>query len=73
MVPQPCAAGGNRSYPEFWAVIGDMRYPGYFTLIVASEPSVEWAVKDILSMGHILCAHMLLRALLWDLVARLWG
>jgi hypothetical protein len=24
MVPQPFAAGGNRSYLKFWAVIGDL-------------------------------------------------
>jgi hypothetical protein len=26
MVPQPFAAGGNRSYLKFWAVIGDLWY-----------------------------------------------
>jgi hypothetical protein len=35
MVPQPFAVGGNRSYPEFWAVTGGPRYPGY-TLIGSS-------------------------------------
>jgi hypothetical protein len=29
MVPQPFAAGGNRSYLEFWAITGGLRYPGY--------------------------------------------
>jgi hypothetical protein len=29
MVPQPFAAGGNRSYPEFWAVTGAPQYLGY--------------------------------------------
>jgi hypothetical protein len=29
MVPQPIAAGENRSYPEFWAVTGDPWYLGY--------------------------------------------
>jgi hypothetical protein len=28
MVPQPFAAGGNQSYPEFWAVIGGPWYRG---------------------------------------------
>jgi hypothetical protein len=27
LVPQPFATGGNRWYPDFWAVIGDLRYP----------------------------------------------
>jgi hypothetical protein len=31
MVPQPFAARGNRSYPEFWAITGNPRYPGYKT------------------------------------------
>jgi hypothetical protein len=29
MVIQPFAAGGNRSYPKFWAITGGPRYPGY--------------------------------------------
>jgi hypothetical protein len=29
MVPQLFAAGGNRSYSEFWAIIDGLRYPGY--------------------------------------------
>jgi hypothetical protein len=45
IVPQPFAVGGNRSYPEFWAVTGGPWYWGYFTLIVSPEPCVEWAVK----------------------------
>jgi hypothetical protein len=32
MVPKPFAAGGNQPYPKFWAVSGDLRYPGYFIL-----------------------------------------
>jgi hypothetical protein len=31
MVPQLFAVGGNRSYPEFWAITCDPRYLGYFT------------------------------------------
>jgi hypothetical protein len=31
MVPQSSAAGGNRSYLDFLAVIGDPWYPGYKT------------------------------------------
>jgi hypothetical protein len=45
--------------------------PGYFTLRVAPEPSVERAVKkNALSTGGGIGAHMLPRALLWDSVAR---
>jgi hypothetical protein len=33
MVPIPFAARGNRSYLEFWVMIGGPRYPGYITLI----------------------------------------
>jgi hypothetical protein len=29
MIPQPFAAGGNRSYPDFWVITADPRYPGY--------------------------------------------
>jgi hypothetical protein len=29
MVLQLFAAGGNRSYQEFWAVTSDPQYPGY--------------------------------------------
>jgi hypothetical protein len=32
MAPQSFAAGGNRSYLEFWAVTDGPRYPGYITL-----------------------------------------
>jgi hypothetical protein len=34
MVPQPFAARGDWSYPEFWAVTGGPRYPRYKTLTV---------------------------------------
>jgi hypothetical protein len=29
--PSRLAAGGNRSYSDVWAIIGDPWYPGYFT------------------------------------------
>jgi hypothetical protein len=73
MVPQPFAAGRTQSYPEFWVVTGGPRYPGYFIPIVTPEPSVEWAVKNVLSMGGGIGVHMLLRALPRDSMARLWG
>jgi hypothetical protein len=35
--PRQFTAGGNQSYPEFW----NPCYPGYQTLTVAPEPSIE--------------------------------
>jgi hypothetical protein len=32
MVPQSFAAGGNQSYPDFWAITSVPRYLGYITL-----------------------------------------
>jgi hypothetical protein len=31
MIFQPFAAGGNRSYLDFWAITGNPRYLGYKT------------------------------------------
>jgi hypothetical protein len=37
-------------YPGYWDITGDPRYPGYRTLTIAPEPSIEWvAVADRLS------------------------
>jgi hypothetical protein len=47
MVPQPLAASGNRSYLDFWVVTSDPWYPGYKTLKVALEPSVEWVAGAV--------------------------
>jgi hypothetical protein len=41
MIPQPFASGGKWSYSEFWAVIGDPQYPGYYTLTVAPSPPLS--------------------------------
>jgi hypothetical protein len=41
MVLQLFVAGGNRSYPKFWAVTGGPWYLGYITPTVAPEPFVE--------------------------------
>jgi hypothetical protein len=73
MVPQLFAAGGNWSYPEFGAIIGDRRYPRYKTLIVAPEPSVERVAGAGHSMVGRTSSHMLLQALPRDSMARLWG
>jgi hypothetical protein len=73
MVPQPFTAGGNQSCLEIWAITGDPWYPGYKTLTVAPEPTVEWVVENILLMGGKIGTHMLLRALPWDSAMRLWG
>jgi hypothetical protein len=48
MVPQLFAAGGNRSYPEFWTVTGNPWNMGCLTLTVAPEPSVE----RVVAAGH---------------------
>jgi hypothetical protein len=73
MVPQSFAAGGNQSYTEFWAVTDDPWYPGYLTLTVAPEPSVE----QVAGVGHSavgrIGTHMLLQALPRDSTTRLWG
>jgi hypothetical protein len=45
IVPHSFAAGGKQSYPDFWAITGDPRYPGYQTPTVAPEPSVECVFK----------------------------
>jgi hypothetical protein len=73
MVPQLFAAGGNRSYLEFWAVISGPRYPGYKTLIEAPEPTVEWLVRAFHSAGGGLGTHMLMWVPMWDPMMRPWG
>jgi hypothetical protein len=73
MVPQPFAARGNRSYPEFWVMIGELRYSGYFTTIVSHKPSVEWVARA----GHLTegrkGSHMVPWVLSQDSVVRLRG
>jgi hypothetical protein len=73
MVPQPFAAGGNQLYPEFWAVTYCLLFPGYITLTIALEPSVERVVRVDHSMVGRTGTHMVLWALPWDSVARLQG
>jgi hypothetical protein len=34
---QPFVARGNQSYPKFWVVTDDPRYPGYLTLTLAPD------------------------------------
>jgi hypothetical protein len=60
MKPQPFASGGNRSYPEFWVVTGGLWYSEYFTSIVDPGPSIEQAVKNVLSTGGRIDAQMLI-------------
>jgi hypothetical protein len=71
MIPQSFAVGGNQLCPEFWTVTGNPRYPGYNTLIIAPEPTIERAIENILLMGGKIGIHMLLRALLRDSTVRL--
>jgi hypothetical protein len=73
MVSQPFGAGGNQSYPEYWAVTGDLQYPEDKTPTVALEPSVKGVGENVLLMGGKIGIHMLLRALLWDSAVRFWG
>jgi hypothetical protein len=61
MVPQLFTAGGNRSYLEFWIVIGDLRYLRYKTPTVAPEPSVGRVARVVHSMRDIIGTHMILR------------
>jgi hypothetical protein len=73
MVPQPFTAGENWSYPEFWTVIGDPRYPGNFTPTADPEPSVEQvALAGHSKVGRTI-SHMVLWALPWDSAVRLRG
>jgi hypothetical protein len=44
-------------YLDFWAITGD---PGYKTLTVASEPSVEQVVRAVHSTGGTIGTHMIL-------------
>jgi hypothetical protein len=64
MVPQSFTAGGNRLYPEFYVITSDPWYPGYFTMTVAHEPSVERVVGAGHSMVGRIGSHMILWALL---------
>jgi hypothetical protein len=73
VVPQHLPLEGTGRIQNFCAVIVDPRYLGYKTPIVAPEPSVEWAVENILLMGGRIGNHMLLWALPQDLMMRLWG
>jgi hypothetical protein len=43
MVLQPFTAGGNQSYPEFFALIGGPRYAGHITptqLVICTTPNL---------------------------------
>jgi hypothetical protein len=73
MVPQPFAAGGNQSYLEFWAITGDLQYPGNLTPTLAPEPSIKWVAGAGHSMVGRIGTHMLPWALPRDSLARSWG
>jgi hypothetical protein len=72
LVPQQCVTRGNWSYLDFWVVTGDLRYPGYKTSTVATEPSIERVVGAVYLTRDRIGTHMLLQVLPWDLVVRLW-
>jgi hypothetical protein len=64
--PNRFATGGNWSYPDYWSVTGDPRYPGYKTPTVTPEPSVERvAGPSRLTDGRI-GTHMILWGTLQD-------
>jgi hypothetical protein len=63
VAPQSFAAGGNRSYLDFWTITCDLLYPRYKTPTVAPEPSVEHVVGASHSMGGRIGTHMVLRVL----------
>jgi hypothetical protein len=65
MVPQ--------SYLEFWTVIGDLWYPGYFTLTVAPEPSVEQVAGAGQSTVGEIGSNMVMWSLLQNSAVKLWG
>jgi hypothetical protein len=71
MVPESFAVGGNRSYPQFSAVIGSPRNLGYITPTVVPEPSIE----RVAGAGHSTVGrrgtHMVLYTLPRDSVVRL--
>jgi hypothetical protein len=60
-------------YPEFWDIIDDPWYPGYQTLTVAPEPSVERVARAGHSTVGRIDSHMVPWALPWDSRARSWG
>jgi hypothetical protein len=73
MVSQPFTARGNWSYPDFWAVTGDSWYPGYKTLKVAPEPSVEQVAEAVYLTGGKIGTDIILWVSPRDLVVRPWG
>jgi hypothetical protein len=73
MVHQSFAAGGNRSYLEFWVITGDPWYRGYWTPTVAPEPSIERVDEVGHSTVGRIGTHMLLCVPSRDSVVRLRG
>jgi hypothetical protein len=73
MVPQSFAAGGNRSYLEFWAVTGGPWYPWYVTPTAAPEPSIERLAGASHSTVGGTGTYMVLWALPQDSAVRLRG
>jgi hypothetical protein len=43
---------GTGPYPDFFAITGGPRYPGYKTPTVAPEPFVEWVAGAVHSTGQ---------------------
>jgi hypothetical protein len=66
LFPNHFAAQGSRSYPDYLAVTGDPRYPGYKTPIVTPEPSVERVVGAGRLTDGIIGTHIILWGPSWD-------
>jgi hypothetical protein len=60
LVPQPFAIGGNQLYPDILVGTGDPQYPGYKTLTVAPEPSIERVTRVVHSTRGRIGTHMIL-------------
>jgi hypothetical protein len=73
MVSQQFIARGSRSYLECWAVTSGPLYPGYITLTVALNSSVERVAGAGHSMVGRTSTHVVLWPPPWDSVARLRG
>jgi hypothetical protein len=73
MILQSFTTGGNQSYPDFWAITGDLWYPGYKTPTVASNPFIERVAGVIHSIGGRIDTHTLLQVPLQDSMVRPWG
>jgi hypothetical protein len=52
MVLQSFAAGGNRSYLEFWVITGSPWYPGYITPIESNRQDLDFLLIPTLDISE---------------------